>query len=89
MKSSRKGVIRSLAGLAAMGAGGCFTFGRGDRIRLAAVGVGGKGFSDWLPMVESGKAELVALCDADFRQIGAAQARLNKLNKHRNIMSTR
>lgn len=86
MKSSRKGFIRSLAGLAAFGAGGCFTFGGGDKIRLAAVGVGGKGFSDWLPMVESGKAELVALCDADFRQIGAAQARLNKLNKHRNIM---
>ena len=86
MKLSRKGFIRSLAGLTAFGAGGCFTFGRGDKIRLAVAGVGGKGFSDWLPMIESGKAEIVAICDVDSRQLGAAQARLNKLGKPFNIM---
>ncbi|MBO5643077.1 MAG: Gfo/Idh/MocA family oxidoreductase [Kiritimatiellae bacterium] len=86
MKSSRRGFIRGLAGISAVGAGGCFTFGKGGKIRLAAVGVGGKGFSDWLPMLESGKAELVALCDADKDQLFQAQARLQKLKKPYNIM---
>lgn len=86
MKSSRRGFIRGLAGLSAVGAGGCFTFGGGNRIRLAAVGVGGKGFSDWLPMIESGRAVLVALCDADRDQLLQAQARLNKLKKPFNLM---
>ena len=40
-------------------------FGGTGKIRLAAVGVMGKGYSDWMPMVKSGLAELVAWCDAD------------------------
>ena len=35
------------------------------KIRLAAIGSWGKGFSDWLPMVKSGLAEMVAFCDTD------------------------
>ena len=94
MQSSRRGFIRGLTGLTAVGAGGCFTFGKGDKIRLAAVGVGGKGFSDWLPMIESGKAVLVAMCDADATQRDKAQARLDRLIKegrkkqHFNIMDS-
>jgi hypothetical protein len=53
--------------MAAAGLAGCATkpCRKGGKIRLAAVGVWGKGFSDWMPMVKSGKAELVALCDCD------------------------
>lgn len=35
------------------------------KIRLAAIGLWGKGLSDWLPMIETGLAEIAALCDAD------------------------
>ncbi len=68
--SSRRNFIRGLAGVGAASAfGGCFSIstGRkpGEKIRLAVVGVGGKGYSDWTPMVQSGMAEVVAFCDAD------------------------
>ena len=65
--SSRRGFIRGLAGVAALGAGRSFAIGTGGsgKIRLAAVGVEGKGYTDWTPMVKSGLAELVAWCDAD------------------------
>ena len=39
--------------------------GAGDRLRLACVGVGGKGHSD---VQHCGKEEIVAVCDADERQ---------------------
>ena len=61
--SSRRNFIRGLAGVSALGMGGCFSIGKsvGDRkIRLAAVGVGGKGYSDWTPMLKSGLVEMVA-----------------------------
>ena len=70
-RTSRRGFIRGAAGLAALGAGGCFSFGRrgpAGKVRIAAVGVGGRGFLDWMPMLESGKAELAALCDCDRRR---------------------
>ncbi|MBP5285796.1 MAG: Gfo/Idh/MocA family oxidoreductase, partial [Kiritimatiellae bacterium] len=68
INSSRRGFIRGVAGLAALGACGCLSrkpHYKGGKIRLAAVGIWGKGFSDWMPMVLSGKAEIVALCDCD------------------------
>jgi len=55
----------ALAGFSVLGTGGCASvFGR-EKIRLAVVGMMGKGFTDWLPMVRSGLAEVVAFCDAD------------------------
>ena len=65
--SSRRNFIRGLAGVSALGMGGCFSIGKGKngKIRLAAVGVGGKGYSDWTPMLKTGMAEMVAFCDAD------------------------
>ena len=65
--SSRRGFLRGLAGISAMSAfSGCFSIGRANgKIRLAAVGVGGKGYSDWTPMLKTGMAEMVAFCDAD------------------------
>ena len=35
-----------------------------DKLRIAVVGVGGKGWSDWTPMFDHGE-EIVALCDVD------------------------
>jgi len=65
-KSSRRNFIRGLAGASALGMSGCFSIGKSEnKIRLAVVGVGGKGYSDWTPMVKSGLAEVVAFCDAD------------------------
>lgn len=82
MSYSRRGFI--LGSVAAVGGiTGCATSFVGSskcggKIRLAAVGIMGKGFSDWLPMVKSGKAELVAICDADYNMVKAAQTLLNK-----------
>ena len=66
------------AGLAALGCGGCRTAAKraGGKIRLAAVGVWGKGFMDWTSMVLSGNAELVAVCDCDRAMLGLAAAEL-------------
>ena len=66
--TSRRGFLQGAGALSAMGmAGGCASLCSGScgKIRLAAVGVMGKGYSDWMPMIKSGLAELVAWCDAD------------------------
>ena len=66
MNATRREFLAGMAGAAAVGATGTFAFGAPKgKIRLAAVGVMGKGYSDWMPMVKSGLAELVAWCDAD------------------------
>ena len=68
---SRRGFIRGLAGASMLGAGGCFSIGKqSGKIRLACVGALGKGYSDWMPMLQSGMAELVAICDADADVLG-------------------
>ena len=76
--ASRRGFLRGIAGAAALGAGGCFSIGRGrnGKIRLAAVGVMGKGYSDWTPMIKTGLAEMVAFCDADYSMREKAQMAL-------------
>lgn len=78
LTSSRRGFLRGMAGTAALGAGGCFTIGKGDdgKIRLAAVGVMGKGYSDWLPMLKSGLVKIVAFCDCDYNKRAEAQRSL-------------
>ncbi|MGN0852623.1 MAG: Gfo/Idh/MocA family oxidoreductase [Kiritimatiellia bacterium] len=83
MGFSRRDFLKASAFAAAFsGVGGCFSLGGGSgKIRLAAVGVMGKGFGDWLPMLKSGKAELVAWCDADANQRTAALNRLADLTK--------
>ena len=61
----RQFLLGAMSGFSVIGAGGCASvFGR-EKIRLAVVGMMGKGLTDWLPMVRSGKAEVVAFCDAD------------------------
>ncbi len=72
---SRRGFLGASSAFAL--AGGCTTrraivHTPGQKVKLAAVGVMGKGFSDWMPMVTSGMAEIVAFCDADANQVQAA-----------------
>ncbi len=68
---NRRSFLKGAAGAAAAaGMGGCcskcaIVHTPGQKVKLAAVGVMGKGFSDWMPMITSGKAEIVAFCDAD------------------------
>lgn len=54
-----------MAGLGAFGIAGCQSLLGQQKIKLAVVGAWGKGFTDWLPMYQSGLVEIVALCDAD------------------------
>jgi len=65
--TTRREFLTGMAGAVAFGATGGFAFGAGmtGKIRLAAVGVNGKGYSDWTPMVKFGLAEMVAFCDCD------------------------
>ena len=76
--ASRRGFLRGIAGASLLGAGGCFSIARskGQKIRLAAVGVMGKGFTDWTPMLKTGLVEIVAFCDADYTMREKAQLRL-------------
>ena len=69
ISASRRGFLRGLAGATAFGIAGCKCPFGCQKIKLAAVGINGKGFTDWLPMVKSGLAELVAWCDADANQL--------------------
>ena len=76
ISASRRNFIRGLAGLSAFAVGGCkCPFGR-QKIKLAAVGVMGKGYSDWLPMLKSGLVEIVAFCDCDYTKRDEAQKQL-------------
>ena len=75
VNTNRRGFLKGVAGLSVLGmAGYCHAGARvpSGKIRLAAVGVMGKGYSDWMPMVKSGLAELVAWCDADATKRDAA-----------------
>ena len=82
---SRRGFLGVSAGFALAGcaAKGPRRVGQlGHKIRLAVVGVMGKGYSDWMPMVKSGLAEVVAMCDADANmRTGAAAAIANERKK--------
>ena len=71
--ASRRGFLRGMAAGTGVFAIGCKSLRGGQKIRLAAVGVMGKGYSDWTPMVKSGLAEMVAFCDADYAMREKAQ----------------
>ncbi len=70
--SSRRGFLRGLGGAGLFAIGGCRSLLGEQKIRLAAVGVMGKGYSDWTPMLKTGHVEIVALCDADMTKRDAA-----------------
>ena len=78
IETSRRGFLRGLAGASAFGIAGCqCPFGE-QKIKLAVVGVMGKGYSDWTPMFKSGKVQIVAFCDCDMAMREKAQMRLMK-----------
>ena len=78
ISSSRRTFLRGLAGVSLAAAAGCkCNCCKGSqKIKLAVVGVMGKGFSDWTPMLNSGMVEIVAFCDCDYTQRDKAQLKL-------------
>ena len=75
--ASRRGFLAGLAaGAGSFAIGGVSCPLGQQKVRLAAVGVMGKGFSDWTPMLKSGMVEMVAFCDADYTAREKAQLRL-------------
>ncbi len=49
----------------------------GEKLNIGVIGVGGKGWSDWMPMFEHGE-NIVALCDVDRGPIDKALAEIAK-----------
>ena len=80
VNTSRRSFLRGAGGVALLGVSGCCNTwcGRSDKVRLAVVGVMGKGYSDWTPMLKTGRVEIVAFCDADYSMREKAQLRLVK-----------
>ena len=76
ISASRRGFLGGLAaGTGLFAIGGTSPRG-GQKVKLAAVGVMGKGYGDWTPMLKSGMVEMVAFCDADYMMREKAQRRL-------------
>ncbi len=75
---SRRNFLRGLGGVGLFAIGGCKSLFGSQKIKLAAVGIMGKGYSDWTPMLKSGLVEIVALCDADATQRDAAAAAIKR-----------
>lgn len=49
----------------------------GEKLNIGVIGVGGKGWSDWMPMFQNGE-NIVALCDVDRGPIDKALAEITK-----------
>ena len=78
ISASRRGFLKGLAGASAFAIGGCKCPFGSQKIKLAVVGVMGKGYTDWTTMLRSGLVEMVAFCDADAKMREKAQLRLAK-----------
>ena len=76
ISSSRRGFLRGLAGASVFAIGGCKCPFGSQKVKLAVVGVMGKGYSDWTPMLKTGLAEMVAFCDCDAKARDEAQMAL-------------
>ena len=74
--ASRRGFIRGLMGASAFAIGGCRSPFGSQKIRLAVVGMMGKGFSDWMTMYKTGLVEIVAFCDCDEAMRDKARSKL-------------
>ncbi len=54
-----------------------------DKLRIAGIGIGGKGESDLLEFAKSPNAEIVALCDVDDRQAKNSRQRYPKASYYK------
>jgi predicted dehydrogenase len=64
--SRRQFLLQTIGGTAALAAASySHVYGAGEKLRVAAVGVGGKGWSDLTSVAASPQVEVVALCDVD------------------------
>ena len=75
ISSSRRGFLRGFAGVSLLSTSGCFTphpRKPSQKVRLAAVGIMGKGYGDWILMLKTGLVEMVAFCDADANMLTQA-----------------
>ncbi len=79
--SRRRFLLTSLAGSASVltAASWSRVFGANERLRLASIGVGGKGWDDLTQVAASPQVEVAALCDIDesSRHLGRAAERFN------------
>jgi len=57
---------------------GCMSFGKGQKVRLACIGIGGQPWNDMREFDKTGLVEYVAFCDTDM----GADPTLNALNAH-------
>ncbi|MGN0852622.1 MAG: Gfo/Idh/MocA family protein [Kiritimatiellia bacterium] len=78
VNASRRNFLQGLGTAALFSVGGCRSLCGQQKIKLAAVGVMGKGYSDWTPMLKSGLVEIVAFCDCDYMARERAQRRLSQ-----------
>ena len=79
MNMNRRNFLRSIAGSAILASSGCCSVrSRPDKVRLAIVGIWGKGYADWTYFMKHGKCEITALCDCDRNMLAIAQAQLKK-----------
>src|SRR4051812_16787547 len=63
---SRRRFLAGTVGVAALSAGSWSrVLGAGEKLRVAVVGVGGKGWSDLTSVAASPHVDIVALCDID------------------------
>ena len=88
MQFNRRDFVKgSSFAAAAVAMGGCGTTRparkfckAGEKLNIGVIGVGGKGWSDWLPMFQNGE-NIVALCDVDRGPIDRALAEIQKAGK--------
>jgi len=76
LSASRRNFLRGLAGGGLFAIGGCKCPFGCQKVKLAAVGVSGKGYTDWSYMLKTGLVEIVAFCDADYTMREKAQLKL-------------
>ena len=87
MNTSRRGFLKVAGGGGLFAIGGCACPFGAQKIRMAAVGIMGKGYTDWLAMLKTGMVEMVAFCDCDYTTRERAQQALAKDGVHFDLYS--
>src|SRR5437879_257335 len=80
---SRRGFLQGVAFAGATAGGWSRVLGANERLRVAAIGVSGKGWSDHTSVAASPHVEIVALCDVDEgpEHLGRGAARYPKAER--------